>query len=99
MNKVAMSLDLEFLCKVEEDPTFIIDTAEKQEQWKKFKRQSYSFYDLMAGQGNTFYLTHKVDKRGRIYAQGYHITTQGSAFKKAMLELSTQEYVTGVPTT
>jgi hypothetical protein len=98
MNKVCLSLDLEFLCKVEEDPTFDIDTPEKLDQWRKFKRQSYSFYDLMAGQGNMFYLTHKVDKRGRIYAQGYHITTQGTAFKKAMLELSTQEYVTGVPT-
>jgi len=97
MNKVCLSLDLEFLCKVEEDPTFDIDTPDKRDQWLKFKKQSYSFYDLMQSQGNQFYLTHKVDKRGRIYAQGYHITTQGTAFKKAMIELATMEYVTGVP--
>lgn len=119
MNSVALSLDLDFLCKVEEDPSEItvdamkanalkkgkiITDAEAQvkvdralENWKGFKKQSYRFYKLMADQGNVFYLTHKVDKRGRGYAQGYHITTQGSSFKKASIELATQEYVTGVP--
>jgi hypothetical protein len=98
MNKVALSLDLEFLCKVEEEPTSPLTSQDQFDYWKEFKRQSYAFYDLMQSQGNVFYLTHKVDKRGRIYAQGYHITTQGSAFKKAMIELATMEYVTGVPT-
>jgi hypothetical protein len=98
MNKVALSLDLEFLCKVEEEPTSPLTSQDQFDYWKDFKRQSYAFYDLMQSQGNVFYLTHKVDKRGRIYAQGYHITTQGSAFKKAMIELATMEYVTGVPT-
>lgn len=67
------------------------------EQWKIFKRQSYEFYLLMARMGNRFYLTHKVDKRGRIYAQGYHISTQGTSFKKAMIELADEEVVEGVP--
>jgi hypothetical protein len=119
MNRVPLSLDLDFLCKVEELPSEItveamkknaakrgkiISDAEAQvkvvqalENWKGFKKQSYRFYKLMADQGNVFYLTHKVDKRGRAYAQGYHITTQGSSFKKAAVELATQEYVTGVP--
>lgn len=119
MNKVALSLDLDFLCKVEELPSEItieamkknaakrgkiISDAEAQvkvtqalENWKGFKKQSYRFYKLMADQGNVFYLTHKVDKRGRVYAQGYHISTMGSSFKKAAVELATQEYVTGVP--
>lgn len=97
MNKVALSLDLDFLSHVEEEPTFVLDTPDKQRDWANFKKQSYCFYDLMASQGNRFYLTHKVDKRGRIYACGYHITTQGTAFKKAMLELADPEYVEGVP--
>lgn len=97
MNRVRLSLDIEFLCKVEEEPTFALDTPEKIEQWKRFKVQSYRFYDLMQSQGNVFHLTHKVDKRGRIYAQGYHINTQGTSFKKAMIELADMEYVTGVP--
>ena len=97
MNKVALKLDTDFLCTVEEDPTFELDSQEKEEQWADFKRQSYEFYDLMVQCGNQFYLTHKVDKRGRIYAMGYHITTQGTSFKKAQIELANEEIVTGVP--
>ena len=75
-----------------------LDTVAKQiENWNRFKGQSYEFYLLMATQGNEFYLTHKVDKRGRIYASGFHISTQGSAHKKACLELAKQELVEGMP--
>lgn len=71
--------------------------AKQREQWMVFKRQSYEFYALMAKLGNRFYLTNKYDKRGRAYAQGYHITTQGTSFKKAMLELADEELIEGVP--
>ena len=97
MNKVSLKLDLDFLCQVEEEPTFDLDTQDKTDQWVRFKKQSYGFYSLMQQQGNRFHLTHKVDKRGRIYACGYHINTQGASFKKAMLELANEEVVTGVP--
>jgi hypothetical protein len=97
MNNVALKLDTQFLCTVEEEPTFELDTQEKEDLWADFKRQSYEFYKLMADCGNKFYLTHKVDKRGRIYAMGYHITTQGTAFKKASIELAHEEIVTGCP--
>lgn len=91
MNKVPLSLSTEFLSTVEEEPTFEIETREQQEQWDDFKRQSYYFYSLMVNQGNRFYMTHKVDTRGRIYSQGYHINPQGTAFKKAMIELANKE--------
>lgn len=97
MNKVALRLDTDFLCTVEEEPTFTLDNQEKTDQWNAFKRQSYEFYKLMVDQGNQFYLTHKVDKRGRIYSMGYHIHTQGTSFKKAQLEFANEEIVTGVP--
>ena len=96
MNKVALKLDTDFLSKVEEEPTFDLDTQDKIDQWTVFKKQSYYFYTLMVKQGNKLYLNHKVDKRGRIYAHGYHINTQGTAFKKASLEFSNEEIVTGV---
>ena len=94
-NSVALSLDTDFLSTVEEEPSFELDDRQKADNWMAFKRQSYQFYQLLAKQGNNFYLTHKVDKRGRIYASGYHITTQGSAFKKASIELAKKEIVTG----
>lgn len=97
VNSVQLRLDKDFLSTIEEEPTFELDTAEKIHQWTQFKKQSYEFYILMAEQGNNFYFTHKVDKRGRIYAQGYHITTQGTAFKKASLELANEELIEGVP--
>lgn len=97
VNSVQLKLDTKFLSLVEEEPTFELDSPEKVEGWSVFKRQSYHFYNMIAQHNGNFYLTHKVDKRGRIYAQGYHITTQGSAFKKASIELAHEEIVTGVP--
>ena len=67
------------------------------ENWDSFKAQSYRFYSLMQRQGNRFYMTNKVDKRGRIYSCGYHINPQGAAFKKAQLELARESVVEGVP--
>ena len=98
VNRVALKLDVDFLLSLEEEPTFELDDAQKRDLWLDFKRKSSEFYLLMHECGNEFYLTHKVDKRGRIYAQGYHINTQGTAYKKASIELSKQELVTGVPT-
>lgn len=96
-NQIPLQLDTAFLSTVEEEPTFALDTPEKLQDWSRFKRDSYDMYQLMAQQGNRFYLTNKVDKRGRMYAQGYHITPQGSGFKKAMLEFAEEEIVDGVP--
>lgn len=112
-NRVPLSLDVQFLCTVEEEPTHdldvidsdedlsdwqIADMVRKQKQnWARYKEQSYYFYSLMVNQGNRFYISNKVDKRGRMYACGYHITPQGTSFKKAMINFADQEQVTGVP--
>lgn len=96
MNKVALKMDTEFLSKVEHEPSFELVTQEQIDQWTAFKKQSYMFYSLLVSQGNRFYFNHKVDKRGRIYSQGYHINTQGTSFQKAMLEFAEEEYVEGV---
>lgn len=93
MNNVALTLDVDFLRTYEEEPTFIIENQDQADQWRRYKAQSARFYMLMVDYGNRFYLTHKVDKRGRIYAQGYHITTQGTAYKKAAIELAHKEFI------
>jgi len=98
INSVVLKLDTEFLSTIEEEPTFELDNQEKIDNWTRFKKQSYNFYSLIANQGNEFYLTNKVDKRGRIYSQGYHINTQGTSFKKAMIDLAHEELIEGVPT-
>lgn len=96
-NQVPLKLALDFISSVEEEPSYPLSTMEQIQNWRTFKQHSYALYDLLAKQGNRFWLTHKVDKRGRMYASGYHINTQGSAFKKASTELHHGELVQGVP--
>lgn len=98
LNSVELSLNLQFLCTVEEIPKSPWETPEQQEQWDQFKKESYHLYEIVAKQyGNSFYLPNSVDKRGRIYARGYHITTQGTSFKKASIDFAKKEVVTGIP--
>lgn len=97
-NKVPLKLALDFLSTEEEQPTYELDTLDKIQDWKIFKQHSYGIYHLIAKQGNRFWITNKVDKRLRLYAYGYHINTQGTPFKKAVVELYNEEIVEGVPT-
>lgn len=97
-NAIPLSLDLKFLSTVEEEPKEKLIDIDQRNAWNTFKANSYQVYELLAKQGNRFWLTHKNDKRGRLYAQGYHVSSQGSAFKKAMIELADKELITGVPT-
>lgn len=76
-------------------PTYSSYIEDSKNGWMRFKKQSYRFYELMVSQGNRFHLTHKYDKRGRAYSQGYHISTQGTAFKKACIDFYEEEVVTG----
>jgi hypothetical protein len=95
-NQIPLQLCVPFLEEIPEEPTHALDTIEKTQQWGVFKSQSTGIYQMLHDQGNEFYLANKVDKRGRMYAHGYHVTTQGSPFKKAMVELAHKERVEGV---
>lgn len=66
--------------------------------WNDYIQQGYKIQTLMLYHGNKFWLQNKVDKRGRIYTSGYHISPQGSSFKKAMINLAKKEIVTGLDT-
>lgn len=66
--------------------------------WGEYIEQGYKIQTLMLYHGNKFWLQNKVDKRGRIYTSGYHISPQGSSFKKAMINLANKEIVTGLDT-
>lgn len=96
-NRVKLQLCKSFLNDVPEEPTYDIDTPDKVKEWAIFRNQSEALYEMLQAQSEEFYLTNKVDKRGRMYAQGYHVTTQGSPFKKAMIELAHKEFIEGVP--
>lgn len=95
-NQVALTLDIEFLKQHEIQPSFNIDNPAQREQWEEFKYTSQHIWMHLYNQGNKFYLTNKVDKRGRLYSIGYHVNTQGNQFQKAMIELANGEIVEGV---
>lgn len=112
MNANEFELDVEFLSTVEEpapkkkevDESVTYITRQQREaerfaleNFEVYKRQCYFFYMYYAGmRGNTLHFTHKVDKRGRVYSCGYHMSPQGNSFKKAMLNFKKKSEVTGV---
>jgi hypothetical protein len=93
MNGIKLKLNRPFLRKYEEAPTYALDTQDKADQWDQFITNSYRTYIKLVREGNRFYLSHKYDKRGRCYVEGYHINTQGSSFKKAIVQLAQSELV------
>ncbi len=64
--------------------------------FEKYDRVSREVIEAIYLIDQPFYLTHRYDKRGRCYAQGYHVTTQGNAWNKAMVEFAEREVVMGV---
>ena len=95
-NSIPLKLNVDFLREQEMLPNFEIVTPEQREHWEAFKYASHRVWLLMINQGNRFYLTNKVDKRGRLYSVGYHIQTQGTAYQKTMIELADGEIVEGI---
>lgn len=61
--------------------------------FEKYDRTAHEVMQLLTQEGNEFHLTHKYDKRGRTYSQGYHINYQGTSWNKAVLEFTDKEYV------
>lgn len=65
---------------------------------KAFEKYDRTARDVLAHldiAGNEFYLTHKVDKRGRTYCQGYHVNYQGNTWNKAVIEFAEGEVTDG----
>lgn len=71
------------------NPDYAIKQAE--DNWNLLLKQTEISTKLL--EGKVFYLTHKYDTRGRCYAQGYHINTQGDSYCKAMVELANTELI------
>ena len=81
-----------------------LDRKKKGESQESFRRRVKAFekYDRTVKDvlghlyvaGNEFFLTHRYDKRGRCYAQGYHVNPQGNDWSKAIIEFAKKEIVT-----
>lgn len=69
------------------------DFQKRQKQAEVFYNTSLEVMQGMLTLGNEFWLTHKYDRRGRTYAVGYHVNSQGTDYNKAVLELSRKEII------
>jgi hypothetical protein len=69
------------------------DFERRKRAFEKYDRSCHEVIAKLVDHGNKFYLTHKYDKRGRVYCQGYHINYQGAPWNKAVIELAESEYV------
>lgn len=101
-NRIPLALNEEMLIEVthkmmmnKEKRKAIKSNPDRARQHEKLMKDSYHIYVALIEYGNRFYLTHKTDKRGRTYAGGYHCTTQGNSFHKAIIELADKEIVNG----
>ena len=69
------------------------DFEKRKRAFDKYDRTAHVIHRIMVEAGNCFHITHKVDKRGRTYSQGYHINPQGNAWCKAVISLYDKELV------
>tara|TARA_Y100001968_G_scaffold316493_1_gene344391 strand:+ start:219 stop:1070 length:852 start_codon:yes stop_codon:yes gene_type:complete len=70
------------------------DYQKRKKAFDKYDRTARDVIALVESEGETFYLTHKYDKRGRTYCQGYAINYQGTPWNKAVVEFAHQEVPT-----
>lgn len=69
------------------------DFAKRVRAFEKYDRTAHDVMGLLTQEGNRFHLTHRPDKRGRTYCQGYHVSYQGGDWNKAVIEFADKEYV------
>lgn len=67
------------------------DYQKRVKAFHKYDAASREVIESLFIMGNEFYLTHRYDKRGRTYAVGYHITTQGNDWNKSVVEFADKE--------
>lgn len=67
------------------------DFQKRKNAFQKYDKTSRDVIDHLVLMDNEFYLTHRYDKRGRTYCQGYHVNYQGTAWNKAVVEFAHQE--------
>lgn len=73
------------------------EIEEYKKRVKAFEKYNKTAHDVIhhlgLATGGEFYLTHKYDKRGRTYSQGYVVNYQGTPWNKAVIEFAEGEVV------
>jgi len=69
------------------------DFEKRVRAFEKYDAVSRDVIDALLAYSDTFWLTHKYDKRGRTYSQGYHINYQGNDWNKACIQFAETEHL------
>lgn len=69
------------------------DFRKRQKQADVFYATSVDVMETIDSLSDQMFLTHKFDRRGRCYASGYHISSQGDDYRKAVLQLANKEII------
>lgn len=101
-NSVALQVNMDVV--LSNEGKYIRPTRNSGEDFAEFRKrqkQSDVFYatsvdvmETLDALSDELYLTHKFDRRGRCYSSGYHVTTQGDDYKKAVLQFANKEVIT-----
>jgi len=95
VNQIQYSLNQRIVDGYLEVPKHELATQEQQKQWDKYVTESEEKYADILSNGNRYYIPNYVDYRGRTYALSYYHSPQGSAYKKAIIDLYNKEIMEG----
>jgi hypothetical protein len=93
INQVSLSIEPEALV-YEEKPNKLLEEPEQVIAFEAMRDASREVYNYLMGASNQFWLTHKFDKRGRLYSIGYHLHLQSTQYKKSLIEFTKKELIT-----
>lgn len=65
----------------------------RKKAFEKYDRTARDVMSTLMEHSQEFYLTHKYDKRGRTYCQGYHVSYQGAPWNKAVISFANKEII------
>lgn len=71
-----------------------IEFERRKKAFEKYDRTAMDVMALLMQHSDRFWMTHRYDKRGRVYCQGYHVNYQGTPWNKAVCEFADKEHVT-----
>jgi len=69
------------------------DYLARHKAFHKYNTVSMEVMEYLISIGNRFWLTNRVDKRGRTYSVGYHVNPQGTDWNKAVIQFAEGEIV------
>lgn len=67
------------------------DWLKRRRSFDKYDRTARDVLHALMQQGDRFWMTHKYDKRGRTYCQGYHVNYQSNDWCKAIVQFADKE--------